>query len=73
MKNYERRFIVEYLELCMRIMNLEDYIERRKLGQDEGKCGIDLLTVQLDTMNKYKMVLEMRANLEGIDLQAPEW
>ena len=73
MKNYERRFTVEYLELCMRIMNLEEYIERRKLGQDEGKCGIDLLTVQLDAMNKYKMVLEMRANLEGIDLQAPEW
>lgn len=73
MKNYERRFVVEYLELCMRIKNLEEYIERRKLGQDEGKCDIDLLTVQLNTMDKYKMILAIRADLEGIDLQAPEW
>lgn len=69
MKSYERRFIVEYLELYARIKNLEDYIERREAGAEEGKCSIDLLTVQLNAMKKYRTILEMRADLENIDLQ----
>lgn len=72
MKNYERRFVVEYLELYARIKNLEEYIERRRAGKDEGVCGLDLLELQLKIMNQYRTLLEMRASLEGIDLQDPE-
>lgn len=73
MKNYERRFAIEYLELCMRIKNLEEYIDRRSLGQDEGKCSIDTLITQLNVMKSYKSILLARASIEDIDLQEPEW
>ena len=73
MKNYERRFVIEYLELCMRIKNLEEYIDRRALGQDEGKCSIDTLITQLNVMKSYKSILLARASIEEIHLQEPEW
>lgn len=73
MKNYERRFVVEYLELSARIKNLEEYIERRNLDQDEGKCDIAILLIQLNTMKKYKSILEVRADIEKIDFESPEW
>jgi len=72
MKNYERRFLVEYLELYVRIKNLEEYIERRRAGKDEGVCGLDLLELQLKSMRQYQTILETRAYIEGIDLQDPE-
>lgn len=69
MKNYERRFVVEYLELYARIKNLEEYIERRRAGKDEGVCGLDLLELQLKIMRQYQTILETRADIEGLDLQ----
>lgn len=73
MKNYERRFTIEYLELCMRIANLEEYIDRCALGKDEGKCSIDTLITQLNVMKSYKAILIARASIEEIHLQEPEW
>lgn len=69
MKNYERRFVVEYLELHARIRNLEEFIERLNLGQEESKCDVGILIMQLNTMRKYRAILEMRADLEELDLQ----
>ena len=73
MKSYERRFTIEYLELCMRIKNLEDYIDRRTLGKDDGTCTIDTLITQLNVMKSYKSILTARASIEGIHLQELEW
>lgn len=70
MEGYKQRFINEYRELSDRRKKLASIIDRYKLGllDFEPDCPIDLLSDQLEAMDKYSEILEARAAIEDIEL-----
>lgn len=70
MEGYKQRFINEYRELSDRRKKLASIIDRYKLGllDFEPDCPIDLLSDQLEAMDRYSEILEARAAIEDIEL-----
>ena len=69
-KNYQDRFKAEYYQLKIR----RDKLLKMILDYNSGKLefvpisSIYLLNTQLDCMNTYLNILQMRAMTEGVDL-----
>lgn len=70
--NYKDRFIAEYCQLAIRYIKLNEMLSK----WDNGKldfvptCPRSTYELQIDAMHKYMAVLEARAKMEGIDLNA---
>lgn len=69
-KNYQDRFKAEYYQLKIR----RDKLSKMIIYYDSGKLefepisSIYLLKTQLDAMNTYLNILQMRAMTEGIEI-----
>jgi hypothetical protein len=69
-KDYKDRFKAEYYQLKIR----RDKLSKTILNYDAGKLefepisSIYLLKTQLDAMNTYLNILQMRAMTEGIEI-----
>ena len=70
LKPYQKRFVIEYRELDERIRKLGDMLRRWDAGELDftSSCPYELLSRQLNHMNEYRLILEERAKIEGIDL-----
>lgn len=68
--NYEERFIAEYNQTKIRYDKLHAMIVKYEAGtlNFTPKCSIDLLKEQASNMGKYLYTLEVRAQIEGIEL-----
>ena len=68
--DYKDRFKAEYLQTKLRYDKLHDVIERyeNKALSFDLSCPIELLKAQYASMYNYIFFLEMRANIEEIDL-----
>jgi len=64
--DWKQRFIAEYAQLVTRIDKLLDYIY--DADTIALNCPVELLNMQLEAMNEYEKILEIRATLYGIDL-----
>lgn len=73
MSDYKQRMICEHRELQERIDKLEHMLE----GYAEGTldfapaCSFQLLESQLHAMETYANILQERARIEQVDLNAP--
>lgn len=68
------RFVSEYKQLKERYNKLHKIIVKIEAGtcDFEPKCSLDLLKRQAKAMGEYLFVLEMRAEIECIDLETGE-
>ena len=72
--DYKDRFCAEYLQLKERHRRLKAYINRIKAAQLKGlpepkhECPLSLLIAQLNHMEEYINTLELRAEIEKVDL-----
>lgn len=69
-EDYQDRFKAEYLQLKMRYNKLHNMIvkyEAKKLDF-KPKCDIELLKRQKAAMGQYLYYLEVRAEIEGVDI-----
>lgn len=68
--DYKERFYGEYHELAIRLEKLRTIISRYEHGTLEFSplCSIGLLIQQANAMEEYKLILEQRAVIEGINL-----
>lgn len=73
-KNYRIRFIAEYLQLKIRYDKLHKMIVKYEAGTLDftPDCSLELLKKQASLMGQYLYVLEMRAEIEGVDLPKAE-
>lgn len=69
---YQKRLIIEYRQLVNRIGKLDAMFDRYREGTLDftPKTPITLLIDQANRMTDYLLVLEKRAELEGIDLES---
>lgn len=69
-EDYKERFKAEYLQLKIRIDGLYNMLSKYKEGTLTFKpsCSYDLLDKQLFAMQMYLLLLEERAEIEGIEL-----
>lgn len=74
LKPYQQRFIIEYRQLADRCEKLRNMLDRWNAGTLDftPSCPYELLSRQLDHMNEYRIILEERAKIEGIDLGTAE-
>lgn len=70
-KDYKDRFKAEYLQLKMRYNKLHKMVVKYEAGKLDFKpsCDIELLKKQKTAMGNYLYCLEVRAQVEGIDLK----
>ena len=68
--DYKERFRAEYNQLVIRYKKLEDMLGRLDLGRlnFEPSCNRGLYNLQLRAMADYIVILESRAQIEGIVL-----
>lgn len=68
--DYKERFQAEYKQLVIRLLKLGNMIEKWSNGELDftPTCPYETLKAQHDAMLKYKLCLEIRAELEGIKL-----
>lgn len=68
--DYKERFRAEYHQLVNRENKLQKMVKAYKEGNLDfkPKCSLDLLTWQLKTMQQYKYILKLRAEVEKIEL-----
>ena len=68
--DYKDRFIAEYLQTKIRYNNLHKMLVKHEAGTlpFTPTCQIDVLNGQIYHMGEYLTQLEVRAELEGIDL-----
>ena len=68
--NYKERFKAEYQQLSYRASKLEQMIEKLRKGELDftPTCSEQILQTQLDVMQTYKGVLELRAEIEEIEI-----
>ena len=68
--DWKKRFIAEYAQLITR---MDILIETLWADEEEEvpdlNCPEGLLTLQVDKMSEYKQILEIRAEVCGIDLE----
>ena len=75
--DYSERFVGEYWQLKIRRDKLKHFCDRIIVSQMEGcrieapkhDCPDELLLRQLRVMDQYIDILEMRAVVEGIELE----
>ena len=70
-EDYKDRFKAEYLQLKMRYNKLHNMVVKYEADKLEFKpsCNIELLKKQKSAMGNYLYCLEVRAQVEGIDLK----
>lgn len=70
MEAWDVRFREEYQQLVDRITKLNKLIVKYKADtlDFKPKCKLGLLSDQLEVMNEYKHILEVRAEIEGVDI-----
>lgn len=68
--DYKKRFEAEYEQLNIRIAKLRSMIEKYKAGKLDftPACPIELLERQLKAMYEYQKCLQLRAEIEGIEV-----
>lgn len=68
--DYKERFIAEYRQTKIRYEKLHKMLVKADAGKLDFKptCTLDLLREQKAAMGKYLYCLEVRAQIEGIDL-----
>lgn len=68
--DYKDRFKAEYIQLMIRLIKLENMIEKYHKGTlgFQPTCDIEVLKEQISAMYTYFSVLEKRAKIEGIIL-----
>ena len=80
--DYKQRFIAEYWQTEIRyekLRNFCDKIEAAELMKSKGKnipmpkydCPLELLREQQSVVGKLLHILELRAVIEGVDLNQP--
>jgi len=69
-KDYKKRFIAEYWQLKNRYDGLHKMLVKYDAGTLDFKpsCSYDLLSKQARSMGEYLYYLEVRAEIEKIDL-----
>lgn len=69
--DYVDRFKAEYYQLKIRIKKLAAMLDKWDAGElnFEPTCPKDLLERQCNYMDDYRLTLERRARIEGIDLE----
>ena len=69
-EDYNDRFKAEYFQTKIRYDKLHKMLVKRAAGtlDFEPKCSVALLAEQKRYMGEYLRVLEIRAEIEGIDL-----
>ena len=72
MEDYKRRMIEEYKQTKERYTKLHKMLVKHDAGtlDFEPKCPIGLLREQKSHMGQYLYTLEVRAEIEGVDLGA---
>lgn len=68
MDNYKDRFLAEYIELKERYKKLRKMCIKIDAGTLEPPCQVHFLAEQKRIMEEYLNILEIRAEVEGIDL-----
>ena len=68
--DFKDRFKAEYYQTKIRYEKLHNMIVKYEAGtlNFEPKCNIDLLKKQASAMGNYLYALEVRAEIEGINL-----
>lgn len=68
--DYKERFKAEYIQTKIRYDKLHKTIVKAEAGtlEFEPTCGLCLLREQASHMGNYLFCLEVRAEMEGIDL-----
>ena len=71
-ENYKARFAAEYWQTKIRYDKLHSMIVKYEAGKLNftPKCSLDLLKNQAKAMGEYLYILEIRATIEGINLDA---
>ena len=69
-EDYKERFIAEYYQTKIRYEKLHKMLIKyeAKTLNFEPKCSLELLTEQAKHMGLYLKCLEIRAEIEGVDL-----
>lgn len=70
MEEYKQRMVKEYTELKERYTKLHKMLVKHDAGKLEFtlNCPIDLLRQQESIMEEYLYTLEVRAAIEGVEL-----
>ena len=69
--DYKERMQAEHAQLAIRYQKLKTFVEAAEISGQEGPahdCPLRLLQKQLRIMGQYLHVLEVRANIEGVEL-----
>lgn len=68
--DYKERFKGEYYQVKERYERLRRMVVRYQAGtlNFEPKCDLELLKSQLSAMRDYIYILEVRAQIEGVEL-----
>lgn len=71
-EDFKERFRAEYFQTKIRYDKLHSMIVKYEAGKLNftPKCSLDLLKNQAKAMEEYLYILEMRATIEGINLDA---
>lgn len=69
--DYKERFKAEYHQTKIRHDKLRAMLIKAEAGKlgFEPTCPLNVLAAQMATMSKYLYCLEVRAQIEGIDLE----
>lgn len=69
--DYKDRFKAEYFQTKIRYNKLHDMIVKYEAGtlNFEPNCSLETFKKQASAMGNYLYVLEVRAQVEGIDLK----
>lgn len=69
-EDYKDRFLAEYIQLAIRYYSLRKMITKYEAGTLEftPTCDISILKNQLNDMENYMKALEVRAEIEKIEL-----
>lgn len=70
--DYKYRFVAEYWQTKIRYDRLHAMVVKYEAGtlNFQPSCSLDLLKNQKSAMGQYLYALEVRAQIEGIDLNA---
>ena len=68
--DYKERFKGEYYQVKARYERLRKMVVRYQAGtlNFEPKCDLEVLKSQLSAMRDYIYILEVRAQIEGVEL-----
>ena len=69
-KDYKERFVAEYLQVRIRRDKLHKMLVKLQAGTlgFQPSCSYEILKHQEDVMNEYLLTLELRAQVEKIEL-----